>query len=317
MLRQRPPQAALLALIVLAACARTEYRYERVIVGGRCTVEFRSPQKKQAAYALQTIDAELERLDSLFSYFNAASLVSAVNRDGRVLVPPEYHGLFVMCDSVSRLTGGRFDITVAPILDLWGFYDRNARVPSADQIRAARARVGFRRVRLAGDSLLLSPGTRIDLAGIVQGYAADRVASILRDHGITAAVINIAGEIVCLGRATDERGWRIGIQHPRAGGIIETIELEDQALSTSGDYENYLLIEGQRFPHIIDPLTGSPARSFASVTIIGRSAAYTDALATAVAAMGMPEGVDFIKAQRIRAILYYEENGELRRIETP
>jgi thiamine biosynthesis lipoprotein len=155
----------------------------------------------------------------------------------------------------------------------------------------------------------------VDLGAIAQGYAADRVAAILRQYQITSALINIGGEIVAIGQSPKGRLWRIGIRHPRAEGIIETVEIENMALSTSGDYEKYFMINNRRYPHIINPKTGFPALDFVSITIFADNAAFADAIATATAIMGPVDGLKFLDSLNIRGIMYFEENGELKRIE--
>jgi thiamine biosynthesis lipoprotein len=177
--------------------------------------------------------------------------------------------------------------------------------------------VNYRYIETTEDSIFIKQHMRVDLGGIAQGYAADRIASILRGCGIDAALINIGGEVVAIGRSPENRPWRIGIQHPRENGVIETIEIEDRALSTSGDYEKFFMVNGRRFPHIIDPTTGYPAQHFTSVTIMHASAAFADAIATAVAIMGPDKGMNFLDSCGIQGILYYESNATLQRRATP
>ena len=138
---------------------------------------------------------------------------------------------------------------------------------------------------------------------------------ILREYNIESALINIGGEIVAIGRSPEARPWRIGIRNPRGEGLIETVEIKNLALSTSGDYEKFFVIENRKFPHIINPKTGYPALDFASVTVFAENAAYADAIATAVAIMGPEMGLKFLDSLGIKGIIYYEENGCLQRVE--
>jgi thiamine biosynthesis lipoprotein len=159
----------------------------------------------------------------------------------------------------------------------------------------------------------MDPGMKVDLGGIAQGFAVDRAALILRQRHVKSAIIDIGGEILAIGRSPQGRPWRVGIQNPRGQGIIETIELENAAVSTSGDYEKFFMIEGTRYPHIINPKTGMPAQTFASVTVIADNAAVADAMSTAIAIMGTA-GIDFLDSLNLQGIIYYEENGSLRRV---
>jgi thiamine biosynthesis lipoprotein len=230
-----------------------------------------------------------------------------------VQAPSDIIFLFNTCDSISRLTHGLFDISVAPLLEIWGFYKRKNTIPTQNAIEKAMRSVDYRRIRITSDSIIIEPGMKVDLGGIAQGFAADRAALILRQRHVKSAIIDIGGEVLAIGRSTQGRPWRVGIQHPREKGIIETIELENAAVSTSGDYEKFFIIDNKRYPHIIDPKTGLPAQKFASVTIIADNATYADAISTAAAVMG-PTAIDFLDSLNIQGIIYYEENDSLKRV---
>jgi thiamine biosynthesis lipoprotein len=215
------------------------------------------------------------------------------------------------------MTSGRFDISIAPLVELWGFYEHEYLAPDSLRIAQVKKHTRYQNINIGEDSISIDPDMKVDLGGIAQGYAADRVAMILRTNNIVSGLVNIGGEIVAIGRSPENRPWRIGIKHPRKQGIIETVEIEDNALSTSGDYEKFFFVDHQRFPHIIDPLTGYPAQQFVSVTVFDRSASFADAIATAVAVMGFVEGLNFLDSLNIRGIIYYEKNGVLQRIAYP
>ncbi len=313
---ERRTQILFLLIAVLATdcgAPQKEYTYSNYLFGAPCTVKFNYIGDERAKEIIDVIDLELTRLDSLLNFFSPTSLVSSLNRNSLVQAPSDVIFLFSMCDSVSRLTAGLFDITAASLLEVWGFYGNNRSIPSRETINKAMEWVDYRRVKIVGDSIFIDPGMKVDLGGIAQGYAADRTALILRQRHVKSAIIDIGGEVLAIGRSPQGRPWRVGIRHPREGGIIETIELEDEAVSTSGDYEKFFLVRGQRYPHIIDPRTGYPAQDFASVTIIADNAAYADALSTATAIMG-PAGIDFLDSIGIQGIIYYEENGLLERV---
>jgi thiamine biosynthesis lipoprotein len=306
----------LLITLTMSCQTQKQYKYNAFIVGGPCEITFYCDRETLAQEIIEQIDDELHRLDSLLSYFSEQSLVSSVNRSQKVYVPEDLKGLFTMSDSIASMTEGLFDITIAPLSEIWGFYSHESNIPDSGKIEATKKLVDYKKIHIENDTLSLPKGMKIDLGGIAQGFAADRIAALLRQHGVTAAVINIAGEVVAIGRSPQGRPWHIGIQHPRDEGIIETVELEDAAVSTSGDYEKFFIIGNKRYPHIINPLTGYPASDFVSVTIFSKDAAFADALATAVAIMGHEKGPDFLDSLGIRGILYYEENTVLKRKET-
>lgn len=306
----------LVPFIFLAACASKDFSYQRYIMGGSCEIQFYTANGAIANQVWEETDKELTRLDSLLNFFDSTSLVSRINAEHRAALDEDIAQLFRLSDSISRLTGGAFDISVAPLLEIWGFYSGEKNLPSAEQIRRALARVDYRRITLRNDSIFIPNDIKIDLGGIAQGFAADRVARIMNKYGVRSAVINIAGEVLVIGRLPQGRPWRIGIRNPRAEGVIETLNLEDSCLSTSGDYEKFFIIDGRRYPHILDPHTGYPAQDFVSVTVLGRETAFCDGVATAVCVMGAEKGLKFLDSLGIQGIIYHEKKGALERLTT-
>ncbi len=295
----------------------TEYMYRTFLVGANCEVKFYLKDSIGAQEVQNEIDRELVRLDSLLNRFSDISLVSELNRTGRAQVPEDIRSLIRLSDSLSLLTDGLFDITTAPLIEFWGFYDHEFANPDTAKIQEILGLIDHRKITIQQDTVLLRSGMKIDFGGIAQGYAADRIVDILKNYEVTSALVNIGGEIVAIGKSPEARSWRIGIKNPRGDGLIETVEIESCALSTSGDYEKFFIVGDKKYPHIINPKTGFPARDFASVTIFHERAAVADAIATAVCIMGPEKGMKFLDSFGIRGIIYYEENGILQRSETP
>jgi len=225
-------------------CASKEFNYSRFIVGSSCEIKFYCNTETTARQITHEIDSELVRLDSLLNRFSEKSLVTALNRSSRVKAPQDIIYLFSLSDSLSQLTEGLFDISVAPLLELWGFYSREFKVPDSTEISDTRKLVDYTTIQIKPDSIIIPEGMNVDLGGIAQGYAADRVKKVLDKYRIESAIINIGGEIVAIGQSSKGRPWRVGIKNPRGEGIIETVELKDYALSTSGDYEKFFMIMG-------------------------------------------------------------------------
>lgn len=316
-MKLRSQLTPLFAAIFVLCCSSPdkEFKYTKFIVGSVCEITYYTSNDSIASLIRTDINSELVRIDSLLNRFSDKSMVSELNRTLRVMAPTDIVQLFELSDSLSGITHGLFDISIAPLMELWGFYKRESKVPDSVEIAKAQSCVDHTRIAVRGDSIVIAPGMRVDLGGIAQGYAADRVADILTDHQVTSALINIGGEIKAIGRSPKGRPWRIGVKHPRANGIIETVELVDQALSTSGDYEKYFIINDRRYPHIINPKTGFPALDFVSITVFADKAAFADAIATATAIMGPVEGLKFLDSLGIHGIMYFEEDGELKRVE--
>ena len=303
-------------VLLFIYCASKEFSYSRFIVGSSCEIKFYCNNEATARQIIHEIDSELVRLDSLLNRFSEKSLVTELNRSSRVLAPQDIISLFSLSDSLSQLTDGLFDISVAPLLELWGFYSREFRIPDSTEIYETKNLVDYTKIQIKPDSIIIPEGMHVDLGGIAQGYAADRVKEILDKYRIESAIINIGGEIVAIGQSTKGRPWRVGIKNPRGQGIIETVELSDYSLSTSGDYEKYFVIDNRRYPHIINPKTGFPALDFVSVTVFAENASIADAMATAVAIMGPDKGIKFLDSLGIRGIIYYQKQEDLIRAET-
>ena len=302
-------------LFIITVCGPPpkEYTYSNFLFGAQCNIKFYYIGEERAKEIIDVIDLELTRLDSLLNYFSDISMVSELNSQARVHAPGDIIHLFSVADSVSRLTDGLFDVTVAPLLETWGFYRREKTLPAQSMVEKAMQLVDYRRLRITNDSITVDSGMKVDLGGIAQGFAVDRAALILRQRHVKSAIIDIGGEVLAIGRSPQGRPWRVGIRNPRGQGIIETIDLENAAVSTSGDYEKFFIIDGKRYPHIINPKTGVPAQTFASVTVIAHNATFADAMSTATAIMGTA-GIDFLDSLKIQGIIYYEESGSLRRV---
>ena len=301
-------------ILLTCGAPQKEYSYSNFLLGAPCNITFYYIGDDAAKEIIEVIDLELTRLDSLLNYFSDNSLVSELNHSARVKAPSDIIFLVSFSDSVSRLTDGLFDITVAPVLAAWGFYGGEKKLPAEQEIVRAMKHVDYRKVQIKNNSIILKPGMSVDFGGIAQGYAADRAALILRQRHVKSAIIDIGGEVLTIGRAPQNRPWRVGIRNPRGKGIIETVELQDSAVSTSGDYEKFFIIDNQRYPHIINPKTGTPAQEFASVTVFADNATLADALSTAIAIMGPVRGLQFLDSLGMRGIIYYMKGDTLKRV---
>jgi thiamine biosynthesis lipoprotein len=252
---------------------------------------------KNAEEALTAAAAELERLEALFSITKPDSDVSRINAsDGEALaVSADTLAIVETADAVSRATNGAFDITIEPIVRLWGVYGGEWRVPEEREISEALRSVDYTRLRYDAAQMTVQtgPGQRIDLGGIGKGYASDRMAQVLMEQGVDGALITLGGNVHALGPRRDGGGWRIGIRDPLdESGILAVVELRDQAIITAGSYQRYFDAGGKRYHHIMDPATGRPAENgLLSVTVIAESGAYADALATALCVMGAERAI--------------------------
>lgn len=264
-------------------------------------------EEKVVSKALAEVFSEMKRYNNLFSIFSDSSEVSRLNRNGRLKASGDLLAIIGKGREIGDLTDGAFTITIYPLMEIWGFYQRSYHLPKEEEITEKRNLVGDERVIIKGDSVYLLSGTKIDLGGIAVGYALDRAYEILKRYGIKKGLIDGGGDILVFGDS-----YKIGIKDPRREGLIETLNLKDGAVSTSGDYENYFEIEGRRFSHIIDPKTGYPKEGVKSVTVFGKEAIICDALSTALFVLG-ERGEDYIKKfPGYQAIVYLSDGRRLK-----
>ena len=262
--------------------------------------------KKFLEGELERADAEIARLEALLSA-NAAD--SEVRRAGGewVRVSPETYELLRRALEIAEETNGAFDPAIGRITGLWKIGTEEARVPGAEEIRAALPRCGYRNISLKEEDgarfIKLSKGARIDLGAIAKGRAADILAKKLCEDGVKSALIDLGGNLALVGAKPDGKAWRLGIQDPgkARGEYFGVVETSDGSVVTSGPYERFFEKEGVRYHHIFDPETGYPAKSeFSSVTVADRDSTKADALCTAFFVMG-----------RARAEKYLEKHKEI------
>ncbi|MCA8941381.1 MAG: FAD:protein FMN transferase [Planctomycetes bacterium] len=261
------------------------------------------------------IQKSLDDVDRLFSRYRPDSVVSEFNASqGTVEVGREFCRVLKDALQVAAATDGAFDPTVLPLFLLYPFGDvvDRSRMPDDEAIRRALESVGFGKLEV-GDTTVRKrvPGVMVDPNAFAKGYGVDRVASALRESGHADFMVEIGGEVRCAGRKPDGSPWRIGIEGPGPdGGVaaVETVELVDCAIATSGDYRNFVEADGQRVHHVLDPRTGrNRARRVITATVRAEDCAFADAVATALMITG-PDGIGLVRAafpQRHIAVLMF------------
>lgn len=267
-------------------------------MGTEVSVYFWHEDEAEGDAFIEEIFAEVDRINALMSTYVEDSRISDINRraaDEPVVAGEELFQLIRRSLDISVLTRGAFDITYDSVGQHYDFRER--RRPDDATVEAERAHINFRYVTLdqgKGTVRFAEPGVRINLGGIAKGYVVERGVDILRRHGVRYGVVTAGGDSRLLG---DRRGrpWMIGIRDPREDGKVAiSVPLEDEAISTSGDYERYFDEDGTRYHHIIKPSSGRPVEGVHSATVIGPDAVMTDALSTSVFVMGVDEGLKLI-----------------------
>jgi len=251
-----------------------------------------------AQEAVSAVFVEVARIDNLMSTYIEDSEMSRINREaasGPVEVGDELFTLILRALDISLLTRGAFDITYDSVGQHYDF--REGRRPDEDTILEELPRLNYRLVEINRDDStirFMQEGVRVNLGGIAKGYTVERGVDVLRQYGVAHARVTAGGDSRLLG---DRRGqpWMVGVQNPRdKDQVVVTLPLENEAISTSGDYERFFEEDGERYHHIIEPSTGQPAGEVRSTTIIGPDAVLTDALSTAVFVMGVDQGLRLI-----------------------
>ncbi|MFH1339364.1 MAG: FAD:protein FMN transferase [Candidatus Omnitrophota bacterium] len=284
----------------LCGCQRQPlHRSARIMMG--TIVEVVSPDKRAAEIAFK----EIERIENLLSSYKDDSEISRLDRTGKIEANPQTLFVIKKAGEFWQETAGAFDVTVAPLLELWGFRDGNYRVPERSEIKEALELIGFDKVKISGNIIEFKiKGMKMSLGAIAKGYAVDCALRELRLAGIKSALINAGGDIYCLG-GKNGKPWRIAIKAGQEAGFAGYLELKDKAVATAGNYEQYFFAGDKRYSHILDPRTGEPADTeIASVTVIADDCLTADALATSIFVLGDEEGRKLAKRFNVEVKIY-------------
>lgn len=331
------------ALLAVISCRRTEselQRQSRLMMDTYVTITASGPRADSGIAAAFSRLADLERK---FNHLDTASPLHAFNAGLGPLEDSELVAVVAAAVEVSRETGGAFDVTVEPLVRLWGFYDGKPAVPSLHGIDSCLALVGYGKLAVEpGRIAKLDPAVRIDLGAIAKGYAVGAAAEAMKSAGVSSGLVDAGGDVFAFGARPDGE-WRVGIRNPRGEDMLGVLEVRDKAVVTSGDYERFFFgtapgpgstwdgsghdpncravqscpvagrlghvpAESVRYCHIIDARTGWPARGVASVTVVGDDPARADAWSTAAFVLG-PAGVDIAAREGKAEVLMVPDSG--------
>jgi thiamine biosynthesis lipoprotein len=277
-----------------------------------------APQEDVARNAVAAGLAEIRRIEHSMSTWIPTSELSKVNAAaGKHPVQVSKENMEVLKASLRMaiLTEGGFNIAVGPAVEAWNV-SQNGRIPSQDELNEVRPLISLANIDLdeeAGTVFLKRAGMQIDVGGIGKGYTADLVVNVMRAAGAMAGVVALSGDIKTFGRMPDQEKFVFGIQHPRKeqGHILGRIELENEAVSTAGDYQRYIMKDGIRYHHILDPVTLQPARGCQSVTIIAKDGVMADGLDTGIFVMGPEKGMALIESLPDVEGIIVDQHGEI------
>lgn len=266
------------------------------------------------------IEAELKKVDASLSTFNPNSIISKVNQNKNIKVNEMVAEVFNLAEHISAETGGAFDITVAPMVNAWGFGFKSGKMPTDAQIDSLRSIVGFHKVKLVNGRIKKdNPATMLDCSAIAKGYGCDVVARFLQEKGIKNYMVEIGGEIVTCGVNDQRMPWKIGVTKPTDDSLSVNEELQtvlnvtNKAMATSGNYRNFYYKNGKKYAHTIDPKTGRPVQhNILSATVLADNCATADAFATSFMVMGLEKAKKVLEKhpELMAYFIYSDSNGK-------
>lgn len=303
------------ALVLVSLCSCKGSQNENITITAMNTLmQIRVFSSNGDSEALKSLEEETKRLEALFDANAQGSDVSRLNASATgCAVSEDTARVIEISKKASKLTDGAFDITVMPVLRLWGFDNGNYGVPKEQDVKNALSLVGSDGISVNGTDVLKAPKTEISLGGIAKGYLGDKLLQIAKENDISA-VISLGGNIVLCGENPEKGYWTVGVKNPLKGdGLACSFESKGNlSVVTSGAYERYFEYEGGVYHHIIDTKTGEPAQSdLVSVTVIGENGALCDAFSTALFAMGKEKAVEFAKENNDFEYIFITNQNEI------
>lgn len=271
-------------------------------LGTMCEVQYAAPGGDDQAGAFERAATDwVNGFEAKYSRFRTDSLLSRINAAaGRewVEVDAEMEGLLKLCDTLFFMTQGIMDPTTLPLIRLWNYKADTPRIPAADEIAAARALVGWKKVQRAPGRILLPEGMALDFGGFGKEYAVDITAQIAADHGILNALVDFGHDLRAVGAPPGRPAWHIGLEDPKNPGIpAGTMAIVGRGVASSGDYLRGFVIAGKRYGHIIDPRSGWPvANGCLQATVVAANCLQAGVLSTTAFVLGVPRGIEFIQA---------------------
>ena len=265
------------------------------------------------------IKAELMKVDNSLSPFNKSSIITAINQNKDVMPDSMFMDVFQLAMNISADTDGAFDITVAPLVNAWGFGFKSGQHPTKQQVDSLMQLVGYQKLAIVdGYVKKRDPRMMLDCSAIAKGYGSDVVAKLFRDHGIKNFMVEIGGEIVTSGVNEKKQPWSVGVTKPTDDSLNISHELQtilnvtDKAMATSGNYRNFYYKDGKKFAHTVDPKTGYPVQhSILSATVLAKSCAMADAYATSFMVMGLEKAQQVLDRhpELMAYFIYSDQNG--------
>ncbi|PKP20865.1 MAG: thiamine biosynthesis protein ApbE [Bacteroidetes bacterium HGW-Bacteroidetes-20] len=305
----------IVSILLLNSCSKVQiHNFQGSSLGTYYSITYIGAENTQLQ---SSVDSILEGISHQFSIFDTTSIIYRINKGDSLPLTDDMKFVFEVSQKVSSITDGAFDITVAPIVNLWGFGKEKRTNVEQWEIDSVMQFVGFHKIKLQNSYVIKNdPRIQLNFNAIAKGFAVDKVAQYIASLGYANCIVDIGGEVVALG-TKDGQQWQVGIQTPtnEADGAIDSqyaFPMKNKAVATSGNYRNYLEKEGKRYSHIISPKTGNPEKStLLSVSVIAKDCVTADAYATAFMVLGMEKSLEIVKNNPSLAVYFiYDKNGK-------
>lgn len=310
-MKKRAFTAMIALILLLSACSSEEKSFEQAFFAMDTYIEI-TAYGENSESAVRSAEEEIKLLDLLLSVTDENSEIYRINSGESFELSPLTDEILERSLEMCAETNGVLDITVYPLLKLWGFTTDKNRVPSDAEIAESLKLVNYKQVKLIDSKLYIPDGFQIDLGATAKGFAADKAAEILKSSGVSRALLNLGGAILTIGEKSDGKPWTIAVQDPFSEENLCTVKISDKAAVTSGAYQRYFEENGVKYHHIMDVSEGRPSDSgAASVTVVGESAFVCDALSTAFFVMGIDDTRDYLASHSEISVIFVSDLGKI------
>ncbi|PTX59754.1 thiamine biosynthesis lipoprotein [Kordia periserrulae] len=310
--------AIIFTVFAVVVNAQETHKRTLKLMGSRFDITVVAKNKAEAETYIDLAVAEITRIEKLISSWDEHSQTSNINKNAGikpVKVAKELYDLIERALHISKVTDGAFDISYASMDRIWKFDGSVTEMPEAAAIKASVAKVGYQNIILNKEAqtvFLKLKGMKIGFGAIGKGYAADKAKQLLKAKGVKAGIINASGDMNTWGTQTNGDDWKVGITNPmNKNKVFALLPISEKAVVTSGNYEKFILLNGKRYSHIIDPRTGYPSSGIVSVSVFAPSAELADALATSIFVMGKDVGLDFISQLKGIECIIVDDKGNI------
>ena len=308
----------LFVVVSFSSFAQAEYKKKVSMLGSPFEITVVAKDSLEGNHFIDLAISEVKRIENQISDWIPTTQISLVNKNAgiqAVKVDSEVFDLVTRAIKISEITDGAFDISYASMDKIWKFDGSMKTMPTEEAIKKSVAKIGYKNIILNQNDqsiFLKLEGMKLGLGGIGQGYIADKVKDKLLANGCLSGIVNVSGDINAWGKQSNEKPWTVGIVNPmNKNKVFATFPLENSSVETSGNYEKYVMFNGIRYSHIIDPRTGYPAQGVVSVSVFAKQTEIADALATGIFVLGVEVGLDLVNQLKGIECIIVDDKGKI------